>query len=353
MFEVIGLGRVKGIVGATLLIPLFSARTSNHTYVHELGPLYTIQRFRRCNTEYFDIIPYHIGGGFTEGSAGLMAFQSDDQKIFIGSRAELIRRWADLVEIIREGDLLHAILVEIISENAVAKFVAWRAYVKKSYGNKGSASEIARSKLAHLQRIKEFWEGIEKEQYQEEDDKDKQFKELLKLNRESLKMYLRDPTEYKNRVWRRIWQYADRAFLDSSELREIIMGYIQYCNDEFPEVPQGSWSREIRRAMMFEQANDNDLAVLREFFGTCLPSLKRSWIEPRAFKHYVERLYRHETKMLVADLLGMIDKLTEYVAATEDWEEKIDLGVIGAIFTLLREHMADGHFTKEDIKILI
>jgi hypothetical protein len=57
--------------------------------------------------------------------------------------------------------------------------------------------------------------------------------------------------------------------------------------------------------------------------------------------------------MMIADLLSMVDKITEYVAATEDWKQQLDLGMVGTIFMMVREHMKGGHFTREDIRILI
>jgi hypothetical protein len=353
MFELTALGKVKGVVGSTLLIPLFSARTSNHTFVHELGPLYTIQRFRRCNIEYFDIIPRRAGDSCVEGGAGFIAFEAGNGKIFVGTRAELMQRWQDFAQTIRVGDLLHAVVVEIISDNPVAKFDAWRAYVKKNYGSKGSMSEIADGKLAHLQRIKQFWEEIESEPFQEEDDEDVEFSELIKLDEDNLKAYLRDTGEFPRRVWRRVWEYADRVLLDSKESREIVMEYIKYCNDEFPDVPQGSWSRMIRRAMMFDRATDGDVVTLRDFFGTCLPTLKRSRIEPEIFKDCMKRLYRNESGILVADLVSMIGRVTECVLSTEDGEKEIDFVIICAIVNLLKQYGKEGHFTKEDIMVLV
>jgi hypothetical protein len=71
------------------MFPLFSARTSNYTFIHELNRSFVIQCFKKCDMEYFDVISYAHPGKFIEGSAGLISFENEAGGIFLGTQAEL------------------------------------------------------------------------------------------------------------------------------------------------------------------------------------------------------------------------------------------------------------------------
>lgn len=147
MFELTGLGRIQGTCGATLLIPLFSARISNHTYIHVLDGKNLIRGFQRCNTEYFDITAYLHEGIFEEGKAGLFAFDTGTGQLFVGTHSELKKWWEGAVHTTPNDSLARAIIVEVLSDDPIAKYMTWREYASPNGTLSDELTELASSKL--------------------------------------------------------------------------------------------------------------------------------------------------------------------------------------------------------------
>ncbi|MGH7047384.1 MAG: hypothetical protein ACREE2_13470, partial [Stellaceae bacterium] len=252
MFELTGLGRIKGTGAPSLLVPLFGVRTSNHTFIHELGRSFLVQRFRRCDMDYFDVLPYATRRNFAEGGAGLIAFEWEPGQFFLGSYSELKAWWSRNRHTAPEGGLLHAILTEIATDDPTEKYSAWQAYFNHNFKDMESTSEAAEAKIAQIQRWKGLWDEIEADHQSSKDDDQKFLEWILKQSASKIINWLKDTSNFEYDIWRVVWQYADRQLLSTEESRAIIFEYLEYCVTEEPLALEGDLSYLVKRAMSSE-----------------------------------------------------------------------------------------------------
>jgi hypothetical protein len=294
MFELCGLGRIKGCSAPGLLFPLFSIRTSNYTFVHELNRSYIIQCFRRCDAGYFDVIPHLHDGNFVEGSAGLIGFENPPVGIFLGTHSELMRWWPINSNAVPENGLLRAILTEIVSDDSMNKYRVWREYINEHFSGIESTSETTEVKLAQIQNWNKLWTDLEDDRHSAEQQDLEFIKNLFEQpKREVIEWLAWNCSSY---LWRRVWERADRYILQTAESRELIYAYIEYCLMEIPSELHGNMSYLLRRVIsdeMLRAVGDDRIEILREFVELGIVLLKRAGVLPSEFRDYCIRLYRH------------------------------------------------------------
>jgi hypothetical protein len=352
MFELTGLGRIKGCTESGLLFPLFSIRTSNYTFIHELNRSYSIQSFRKCDMEYFDFVPHTHRGNFVEGSAGLIAFESGPSATFLGTQTELLSWWLLHSDTVPENGLLHAILTEIVSDDTIKKYSAWRGYINHSFRGVASTSETPEVKLAQFQDLNKLWADLENERQSAEQEDQEFITNLFRGEKQDLVNWL--VGNCSSHLWRRVWERADRYLLESSESCEIIYIYIEYCLVEIPSELHGNMSYLMRRAMsseMLKNAGESGIEMLREFLELGVALLKRVAVLPGEFREYCIRLYREIPGPLNSALVLMIKSVTRLYDAEDNVGTMIDFRVVEVALSLLAE--GDRKFIIEELMALV